>query len=377
MASGRDGGPVTIRAWVADGPSQDLVPEALQLDEIRPGEILVEVAAVGVCHTDITYTDGSRPAAPFPLVAGHEGAGVIAATVPGVTDFAAGDRVVMSFSSCGQCRGCLRARPFRCSAFRELNSGFGGPGSGGRLTRRSGEAVSAGFFGQSSFADHALTAVRNLIRVPDDVPLQLAAPFGCGIQTGAGTVLNALCVASGDSLLVTGTGAVGMSAVMAARVAGASTIIAVDPVTERRDLALELGATLTLAPADVADGALAKLADPVDFAIDTSGRPEMIRAAVAAVHAEGIVALIAPGAPGATADIPLRDLVVGRQVRGVVEGDSVPQLLIPRLFELWRRGQFPVDKLVTTFGGGEVNEAMRAMKSGQVVKPVVLFGEES
>jgi aryl-alcohol dehydrogenase len=360
---------------VADGPGADLALEPLRLDEIRPGEVLVQVAAAGVCHTDISYTDGSRPAAPFPLVAGHEGAGIIAAVGPGVIDFAVGDRVIMSFSSCGQCRGCLRGRPSRCSAFRELNSGFGGPGSGGRLTRRSGEPVSAGFFGQSSFADHALTGVRNLVRVPDDVPLQLAAPFGCGIQTGAGAVLTALRVASGDSLLVTGTGAVGMSAVMAARVAGASTVIAVDPVQERRDLALELGATLALTPADVADGALARFSDPVDFAIDTSGRPEMIRAAVAAVHAEGIVALIAPGAPGATADVPLRDLVVGRQVRGVVEGDSVPQLFIPRLLELWRLGRFPVEKLVTTFAGTEVNEAMRAMKGGHAVKPVVMFGE--
>ena len=148
---------LTIRAWVADGPGADLAPEPLSLDEIRPGEVLVRVAAVGVCHTDIAYTDGSRPAAPFPLVAGHEGAGVITAAGPGAEGFAAGDRVVMSFSSCGRCRGCLRGRPSRCSAFRELNSGFGGPGGHGRLTRRSGEPVAAGFFGQSSFADHAIT----------------------------------------------------------------------------------------------------------------------------------------------------------------------------------------------------------------------------
>jgi aryl-alcohol dehydrogenase len=364
-----------VRAWVVDGAGRDLAPEPLRLDEIRPGEVLVKVAAVGVCHTDIAYTDGSRPAAPFPLVAGHEGAGIVTAVGAGVIDFATGDRVVMSFSSCGRCHGCLRGRPSRCSAFRELNSGFGGPGSGGRLTRRSGEAVSAGFFGQSSFADHALTGVRNLVRVPDDVPLHLAAPFGCGIQTGAGAVLTALRVDTGDSLLVTGAGAVGMSAIMAARVAGATTIIAVDPVAERRDLALALGATQVLTPAEVTDGALVTLADPLDFAIDTSGRPETIRAAVAAVHSEGIVGLIAPGAPGTTADIPLRDLVVGRQVRGVVEGDSVPQLLIPRLLELWRRGRFPVEKLVTTFTGTEVNEAMRAMKGGHVVKPVIVFGE--
>jgi len=374
VTSGVATGPVAIRAWVADTPDSGLALETLDLDEIRPGEVLVRVAAAGVCHTDIAYTDGSRPAAPFPLVAGHEGAGVIAAVGPGTEGFAVGDRVVMSFSSCGRCRGCLAGRPARCSSFRELNSGFGGPGSGGRFTRRNGEKVSAGFFGQSSFAEHALTGVRNLVRVPEDVPLHLAAPFGCGIQTGAGAVLNALRLQPGDALLVTGTGAVGMSAVMAARAAGAATIVAVDPVESRRALALTLGATHALDPADVAGGALGRLRVPLDFAIDTSGRPEMIRAAVAAVHSEGVVVLIAAGRTGAVADIPLRDLIVGRQVRGAVEGDAVPQLLVPRLLELWRAGQFPVEALVSTFAAVELDDAMRAMKLGHVVKPVVVFG---
>ena len=367
--------PVAIRAWVADAPTGGLTLETLDLDEIRPGEVLVRVAAVGVCHTDIAYTDGSRPTAPFPLVAGHEGAGVISAVGEATDGFAVGDRVLMSFSSCGSCRGCLAGRPARCASFRELNSGFGGPGSGGRLTRRNGEKVSAGFFGQSSFADHALTGVRNLVRVPDGVPLPLAAPFGCGFQTGAGAVLNTLRLQPGDALLVTGTGAVGMSAVMAARAAGAAVIVAVDPVESRRTLALTLGATMALDPADVAGGALGAVKVPFDFAIDTSGRPEMIRAAVAAVHSEGVVVLIAAGQTGAVADIPLRDLIVGRQVRGAVEGDSVPQLLIPRLLELWRAGQFPVEALVSTFAATELDDAMRAMKLGHVVKPVVVFSD--
>lgn len=373
VTSGTATGPVAVRAWVADAPGGALSPETLELDEVRPGEVLVRVAAVGVCHTDIAYTDGSRPAAPFPLVAGHEGAGVIAAVGPGTEGFSAGDRVVMSFSSCGRCRGCLAGRPARCSSFRELNSGFGGPGSGGRLTRRNGDKVSAGFFGQSSFAEHALTGVRNLVRVPDGVPLPLAAPFGCGIQTGAGAVLNTLRLQPGDTLLVTGTGAVGMSAVMAARAAGAAAIVAVDPVESRRARALTLGATHALDPADVARGALGRIGVPLDSAIDTSGRPEMIRAAVAAVHSAGTVVLIAAGRTDTVADIPLRDLIVGRQVRGAVEGDAVPQLLIPRLLDLWRAGQFPVEALVSTFGATELNDAMRAMKAGHVVKPVVVF----
>jgi aryl-alcohol dehydrogenase len=151
--------------------------------------------------------------------------------------------------------------------------------------------------------------------------------------------------------------------------------VAVDPVASRRALALTLGATQALDPADVAGGALDRIGIPLDFAIDTSGRPEMIRAAVAAVHSDGEVVLIAAGRTGAVADIPLRDLIVGRQVRGAVEGDAVPQLLIPRLLELWRAGRFPVEALVSTFAADELNDAMRAMKLGHVIKPVVVFGE--
>jgi aryl-alcohol dehydrogenase len=219
-----------------------------------------------------------------------------------------------------------------------------------------------------------VTRARNLVRLTQTEPFRLAAPFGCGVQTGAGTVLNTLRVAVGDSLLVVGTGAVGMSAVMASRTAGASPIVAVDPVVQRRALSLALGATHALDPVEVADGALTEVAGGFDYAIDTSGRSEMIRAAVAGVHSTGVVVLLASGPPEATVDVPLRDVVLGRQVRGAVEGDSVPQEFIPRLLALWRQGRFPVEALVTTFPETEINEAMRAMRLDSAVKPVVVFG---
>ncbi|MCU1615620.1 MAG: Alcohol dehydrogenase, zinc-binding protein [Frankiales bacterium] len=369
------GGPALIDAWVADVGGPPLVRETLTLDGLRSGEVLVRVEAVGVCHTDIAWVNGSRPS-PFPLIAGHEGAGVVAATGEGVAGFDVGDRVVMSFASCGSCRPCLTGRPAYCHSFRTLNSGFGGGREQEpRVRRASGEHVTAGFFGQSSFADHALTTPRNLVRLPDWAPTSVAAPFGCGVQTGAGAVLTTFGMRPGQSLVVFGAGAVGMSAVMAAAVAGGGTVVAVDPVERRRELALQLGATHALTPAEVASGALrAILADGFDWALDTSGRPEVVRSAVEALHSTGTVGLVAAGQTGAELAVPLRDLIVGRRVCGLVEGDAVPQVFIPRLLELWRDGRFPVDALLSVWPAEDINDALSAMVDGTAVKPVVRFG---
>jgi aryl-alcohol dehydrogenase len=363
-----------IEAWVADTGGLPLRREILTLDGLRPGEVLVRVEAVGVCHTDLAWVNGSRPS-PFPLVAGHEGAGVVTATGDGVTGVRVGDRVAMSFASCGACPPCAAGRPAYCRSFRALNSGFGGGREKEpRLTRESGEPVTIGFFGQSSFADHALTTPRNLVPLPDWVPATVAAPFGCGVQTGAGAVLTTFGMQAGQSLVVFGTGAVGMSAVMAAALAGGETVVAVDPVARRRELAMQLGATHALAPDEVDAGALrGVLADGFDWALDTTGRPEVVRTAVGALHTTGTVGLVAAGSTGAELAVPLRDLVVGRRVRGVVEGDSVPQVFIPRLFELWRAGRFPVDALLTTWPAEDINDALHAMEDGTAVKPVVQF----
>ncbi|HVW41702.1 MAG TPA: NAD(P)-dependent alcohol dehydrogenase [Amycolatopsis sp.] len=355
-----------IDAWVAETAGAPLVPRRLELDELRAGEVLVRIGAAGVCHTDISYTDGSRPA-PFPLIAGHEGAGVVSAVGAGVTEFAVGDRVVLSFSSCGNCRSCRLGRPSYCDSFRRLNTGFGGADEAPRFRTVSGSPVTGGFFGQSCFAGHALTRPRNLVRLPESVPFAVAAPFGCGVQTGAGAVLNTLKAGTGASIAVFGAGAVGLSAVMAAAAAGAATIAAVDPIEQRRALAKTLGARQALDPAEA--GTLAGF----DYAIDTTGRPDVIRTAVAATHNTGTTCLIGSGPAGTEVSLPLRDLVVGRRVRGLVEGDSVPQVFLPLLLGLWESGRFPVEALITTFPSTELNAAMHAMHTGHAVKPVVVF----
>lgn len=344
--------------------------ESLRLDDIRAGEVLVRIGAAGICHTDEIYVDGSRPS-PFPVVVGHESAGDVVAVGLGVSQVEIGARVALSFSSCGVCSACQLGRPSYCVNFRALNSGFGGTRSGAAyLSTLSGAPVTGGFFGQSSFATHVITSPRNLVPIADSVPFHIAAPLGCGVQTGAGAVLNTLKIRPGESVIVFGVGGVGISAVMAAVVAGAGRIVAVDPQEQRRALALSLGATSVVGP-DAVDA----LPGGFDYAIDTSGRPESIRAALAATHNTGAVALIASGPVGTDISLPLRDLIVGRSIRGLVEGDSVPQLFIPALLDLWQAGRFPVDALITTFAHTDLNEAMRAMHDGAVTKAVIVFPE--
>ncbi|HVV08130.1 NAD(P)-dependent alcohol dehydrogenase [Amycolatopsis sp.] len=352
-----------IDAWVAETPGAALTRMPLWLDELRPDEVLVRVAAAGVCRTDLAYTNGSRPGT-FPLIAGHEGAGVVVATGAEVTGHEPGGRVAISFSSCGSCPSCHLGRPSYCDSFRPLNTGFGG-GAPARLRTGEGDPVTGGFFGQSCFADHALTKARNLVPVPDGVPFEVAAPLGCGVQTGAGAVLNTLKARPGARIAVFGGGTVGLSAVLAAGVAGASRIAVVEPVAERRELATALGAHQVLADG----GALAGF----DCAIDTTGRPDVIRTAVAATHNTGTTCLIGSGPAGTEVGLPLRDLVVGRRIRGVVEGDSVPQVFIPLLLDLWAAGRFPVEALLSTFPADGLNDAMDALREGRAVKPVVVF----
>lgn len=366
----RDGLALLINAWVAHSPGAPLVWESLHLDDLAPGEVLVRIGAAGICHTDEIYVDGSRPS-PFPVVVGHEAAGVVADVGVGVTGIEIGARVALSFSSCGSCRSCQLGRPSYCVNFRALNSGFGGTRSGAAYLSTMGDApVTGGFFGQSSFASHVITSPRNVIPIADSVPFHIAAPLGCGVQTGAGAVLNTLKIRPGESLIVFGVGGVGISAVMAAVVAGASRIVVVDPQESRRALALSVGATGAFPP-DAGE----LLPGGFDYAIDTSGRPDSIRAALAATHNTGAVALIASGPAGTDISLPLRDLIVGRSIRGLVEGDSMPQLFIPELLDLWRAGRFPVDALITTFAHTELNEAMRAMHEGAVTKAVIVFPE--
>jgi aryl-alcohol dehydrogenase len=344
--------------------------ETLELRAPGPGEILVRIEACGICHTDIRVA--SRPG-PRPIVLGHEGAGVVEQAGEGVDDLQPGDRVLLSYAFCGACPACRAdARPY-CRDAMALNfSGLRGDGSSPLV--RDGQTVFGSFFGQSAFATHLVCEARQAVKAPDDLALELLAPLGCSIQTGAGAVMNVLRVGEGRSLAVFGTGPVGLSAIMAARAAWASPIIAVETNPDRRDLALELGASHALDPsANNPVGAIQDLTGGgADVSLNTTDVPEVYRQAVACLAPKGVMAFVT--GPRSEPAIELAPLLLGgRQVRGVVQGDSDPRRFIPRLIDLHRQGRFPLERMVRTYPFEAVAQAMHDMEAGRTVKPVLLM----
>lgn len=358
------------RAALAEAPEGPFTIREVTLENPRPHEVLVRITASGVCHTDLGMRAG-WPRQLTPMVFGHEGAGRVEAVGERVTGLAPGDHVCLTFASCGACESCVADHPAYCHAARSLNFS-GGRGDGTTALSLDGSPVHAGFFGQSSFATHAVVHERGVVKVPSDLPSHVAAPLGCGGQTGAGTVLNRLRPEPGSSLVVLGAGGVGLSALMAAVAAGCDPVVAVDPVASRRALAVELGAEAALAPGEGLVAALRDLTGGgAHHVVDTTGRPEMLRRAVAALRPRGDLALLAMG-DEVTFDV-MGLLAKGVRVHGVIEGDSDPGRFIPELVALYEDGFFPLDRLVTTFPFEDIDAAVSAMRDGSAVKPVLTF----
>ena len=361
-----------ITAAVVEEKGASFALQEVELGEPRADEVVVRVAAAGICHTDLIIRDQWYPV-PLPGVLGHEGAGVVEAVGSAVTKVKPGDHVGMSYLSCGACANCVRSRPMYCLAFFPHNFNGARPDGSNALTR-GGKALHGHFFGQSSFATHSIAPERNVVKVADDVPLELVAPLGCGVQTGAGAVLNALRPEPGTSIAVWGTGTVGLSGIMAARVTGCTTIVGVDVRANRLELALELGATAVVDASQVEDvvGEVTRLtAGGAHYAIETTGVPDVLRQAVDALRVTGLCGVI--GAPPMDTPVAfdMNSLLLGRTVRGIVEGDSIPDLFIPALLDLHAQGRFPFDRLIEVYDFDRIDEAARDSEDGRVVKPVL------
>jgi aryl-alcohol dehydrogenase len=373
-AVANEGGPIEFTAAVVERKGAPFELRTIRTEPIAAHEVLVRVVATGVCQTDAHSRDQHLPV-PLPAVLGHEGAGIVAQTGTAVTGIAVGDHVAMSFPSCGNCRPCRKGAPANCVRGFELSFGcVRADGTNGYDFKGSG--LHGHFFGQSSFGTYARATERNLVKIDADMPLELAGPLGCGVQTGAGAVLNSLAVRPGSSVLIIGAGAVGLSAVMAAVIAGAAPIIAVDITADRLQLARNLGATHTInsRTEDLAARVREIAPGGVDYAIEITAIPQMLALAVELLAPMGTAALVGGAPAGATAPIDMNSLLNGgRRVRGIAQGDSVPQVFIPQLIDYWRSGRLPLESLVRTYDLADINQAFKDAASGATVKPVLLM----
>lgn len=361
-----------ITAAVVRERSGPFVIEQVELADPRPDELLVQVVASGMCQTDLHGRDGYYSGS-YPAVYGHEGAGVVRAVGAAVRQFAPGDHVVMSYPWCGACPNCREHRENYCVHAFDLKM-RGTRADGSTLMRANGAPVYSAFFQQSSFGNYAITNERFAVKVKPDAPLELLGPLACSGQTGAGAVLNTMQPKPGDSLAVFGVGAVGLSALMAAKIAGCDPILAIDVHEHRLALARELGATHTFNHSG-RDDVVAEIRQltgrGVRFSVETSALAAVFREAIESLMPAGTCVLLGSARKGTEVSFEMPFLQEGRVIRGVIQGDSVPQQFIPRLVDFILEGRFPVQRMITFYDLGEINRAAEESSAGRTIKPVL------
>lgn len=364
--------PRDIRAAVSAGKGAAPVVERLLLDDPLPDELVIAVKAAAICHTDIGISEWSET----PRVFGHEGAGLVVATGEGVTRFRAGDRIVATFGFCGHCRNCTDDHPAYC--FDNIALNIEGQRARPALKRPDGMEIGGAFFQQSCFATHALVTERNAVLMPDDLAFTTAAPLGCGIQTGAGAVINNFAAQAGRPLLVIGCGAVGLAAIMAAKIAGCSPIIASDLHGDRLKLAQRYGAHVTISGDDpeFVEKTVAASEGGVSYALDSAGTQTTFETAIACLHPGGNLGILTlPGGFEDPVSHPGGLSFMTTSMTGIIEGDSVPDRFIPWMIEQHRAGKLPYDEFMTEYPFENIAAAFEAQRSGSVIKPVLTFSE--
>ncbi|MBN1570964.1 MAG: NAD(P)-dependent alcohol dehydrogenase [Acidobacteria bacterium] len=360
-----------IRAALVPEAKSPFVIEELELEEPREDEVLVRIVSTGLCHTDLVARMGFLPM-PLPAVLGHEGAGVVEKVGSQIKKVKPGDHVATSFTSCGVCRMCKSGKPSWCAEFKRLN--FGGRRADGSTTiKKSGKTIYGSFFGQSTHATYALVNERSLVKVPTDIPLEILSPLGCGIQTGAGAVINTLKPCPGSAIAVFGIGSVGLSAIMAAVVVGCTRIIGIDIVEERLKLAGEFGAThvLNSAKVNVVEEIQKLTGGGIEYTLECTGVPKVLRQAVDCLMLGGTCGLIGVAPVGVEVNLDMQTLLDARTVRGVIEGDCNPDIFIPQLLDLYKQGKFPFNRLIKFYSLEQINEAMEDSEKGRTLKPVL------
>jgi aryl-alcohol dehydrogenase len=368
---------ITTRAAVVEEAGAPFKITDVELDEPRPHEVLVRIAAAGVCHTDLTVAAGHIPF-PLPGVLGHESAGVVEAVGSAVTKVSPGDKVVLTFTSCGNCPSCRLGHPAYCSTWIPQNLIGGKRLDGTSPVSRNGKGLGARFFGQSSFSQLAVADERSVVKVVTDVPFPLLAPLGCAIQTGVGAVWNTLRPEPGATIAVLGMGPVGLAAVIGATVSPVSRIIAVDRREEHLERAVKFGATDTVNATDKDIAAELRALTGgygVDYVVEAVGNPNVLRSGIDALAPRGAVAVVGAPPYGVEVSIDVHRLLPGRRVLGVCEGDSNPDTLIPLLVRLVEDGRLPIESLVTEYAFSDIQRAAEDFAAGRNTKTVLVMGD--
>ncbi len=365
---------MSITAAIARRPEAPFELAAVELDAPRADEILVRIHGAGLCHTDLAARDQHIPTH-LPAILGHEGAGIVESVGADVTKVKPGDHVVLSFRSCGTCVTCKRGRPSYCVEFFALNL-TGKRTDGSFTTHQHGKPLTGSFISQSSFAEYSLAYERSVVKVPDEVPVHLMGPLGCAVQTGAGATMRSLACRPGSSIVILGGGPVGLSAMLGAIVQGCTTVVVSEPMAKRRALALELGATHVIDPKsqNLTEALRAISSTGMDYVFDTTARNEVIQSGINALARLGTLGLVGvPTSVDATVNFNMGQLLgMGATIRGVALGDSDPDVFIPQLIELYRRGRMPFDKLITTYRLRDINQAVQDQHDGKIMKAVLL-----
>ena len=355
--------------------SRPLKIETVELDGPGEGEVLVKVAGAGLCHSDLSTIDNSRPR-PLPGILGHEGAGIVVECGKGIAGLSPGDHVAFVFApSCGTCRNCVRGRPSTCLKWPELRA-RGELLTGHRRLRFKGELIPH-FSGISCFAEYAVVARASLVKIDKTVPLADAAMFGCAVQTGVGSAVNTAGVRPGDVIAVIGLGGVGLSCMMGARVAGAQRIIAIDLSDDKLGLARQLGATDTFNARDpeCAKQILALTGGGVDYAFEMAGSIKAMELGLAILTRGGTV--VSAGLPPATAEFSCNHAALvtdEKAIQGAYMGGCVPERDIPAFIELYKQGRLPIDRLKSgILRLDEINEGFDRLADATAVRQIIMF----
>jgi len=360
-----------MKAAVLVETGKPLVIEDVIISKPGPHEVLIRTAACGLCHSDLHFIDGSYPH-PLPAIPGHEAAGIVEAIGSEVRTVAVGDAVVSCLSAyCGHCEFCVSGRMSLCLGADTRR----GPDEAPRITRPDGSTVGQ-MLNLSAFAEQMLIHEHACVRIDPDMPLDRAAVIGCAVTTGAGTIFNACKLTPGETVAVVGCGGVGLATINAAKIAGAGRIIAADPIKEKRDLAIKLGATdvIDALAEDAAAQILELTKGGVDHAIEAVGRPASGDLAVGSLKRGGTATILGMMPLDHKVGLSAMDLLSGKKLQGVLMGSNRFPVDIPRLVDFYLRGLLDLDSIVAeTIPLEQINDGFEKMKKGDAARSVIVF----